>query len=81
MYRWVIMPYQEEAISGSTSILKGPRFRGGNKLMKYEKRWFSQALLSQVTVPGNRRKKIVYAQILGYCRQAFEVVLVPSENT
>src|SRR5262249_162383 len=77
MYRWVIMPYQEQAISGSSAILKGPRLRGGNKLMKYEKRWLSQALLPQVTVPGNGRKKIVSTQILGYCCQAFEVVLVP----
>src|SRR5262245_53318767 len=55
MYRWVIMPYQEKAISGSSAILKGPRLRGGNKLMRYKKRWLSQALLPQVTVPGNGR--------------------------
>jgi hypothetical protein len=45
--------------------------------MKYEKRWLSQSLLPQVTVFGNGRKKIVSTQILGYCRQAFDVVLVP----
>ena len=77
MYRWVIIVYREQASRGSPATLKGPCPGGGNKLMKHKKRWLSQTLPPQVTVSGDGLKKIVSTQILGYCRQAFEIVLVP----